>query len=548
MSSAPVPQTAVTSQDGGEEQHLQSELAEVRYIFETLYPGRPLETHLWWDHSPVPTPDILGPDAGTSPEHLGLSFLGVKLLGDKNGTLEGKRLHITIPKRPTPGELQDHYTAWMQRPRLYRNIFKLSPTLFEHGKYRVERRQAEECTQRHGFLKLKLSRNIRFDALSEQMPATKAPAILIGFHWLEVGGAENLAFDTVNWALKAGLRVFVIADRSGAQRAAHKLPDHPDLHFLRTDRYLPRHLYPAFLRQLALRENIVATHNHHCTILYECLPSLKAHFPDMLHMDSTHITEYADAGYPRISGVWTNYIDVHHVISDDLKAFYERHFKVGSKVKVGRLLSPEVRKSTPLEPRIGVNRSFCRVAFVGRMVHQKRPILAIEIMQRLMRWGQGQGIEFAFEVVGEGPYLEVIEHMLRRYRMSHVTNVHAAGTDVPALLAKSDVVLMPSANEGLALVCYEAIGEGCVPVTTDVGAQSEIVPKAALVDRAPFRTVSQSVDVVQRLLTDDQFRSDVCEEMRAKFDKLRNDTLAEELLMPIYQELAQPAKDQMAAE
>jgi glycosyltransferase involved in cell wall biosynthesis len=39
--------------------------------------------------------------------------------------------------------------------------------------------------------------------------------------------------------------------------------------------------------------------------------------------------------------------------------------------------------------------------------------------------------------------------------------------DVPQLMQSADVLLMPSIEEGFALVCAEAIGAGCVPLASD---------------------------------------------------------------------------------
>lgn len=39
--------------------------------------------------------------------------------------------------------------------------------------------------------------------------------------------------------------------------------------------------------------------------------------------------------------------------------------------------------------------------------------------------------------------------------------------DVPQLMAQSDILLLPSIEEGAALVCMEAAGSGCVPVVSD---------------------------------------------------------------------------------
>lgn len=521
------------------DRYIADEIEEIRFIHETLYPGRRLDVHLWTGGAPLPTPAVIDEDAGYGPEVVGQNYLGQVIMGDAGSVLPAKRLYLTIPDRPTKGDLAESYMPWAARPRKFRAIFGLSPMLFEHGKYRVERRNAARMQRNHDFRKLTLSHRLSLPGKSALRDTDRAPAILIGFHWLEVGGAEKLAFDTVDWALDAGLRVFVIADRPGLQRSADKLPDDPRVHFLRTDRYLPRGLYPVFIERLIAQQNIVLTHNHHCTVLYECLPAIKANFPAVKNLDSTHIVEHADGGYPRISGVWSNFIDVHHVISADLKRFYNRNFQVPAKTRIGRLLAPEAREMTPDMPSIAAGAKTCRIAFVGRMVHQKRPVVAVRIMQALARWGRSQGIDFRFDIVGEGPYAEAVGYLIRRYRLRDRVQLHAAGADVPAILGKSDVLLVPSANEGLALVCYEAIAAGCVPVASAVGAQHEIVPEETLVPVAPFACVAQSVAVVQRLLTDQDFTDRVTTGMRARYDALRQEPLAREVLDPIYRAAAE---------
>jgi glycosyltransferase involved in cell wall biosynthesis len=47
--------------------------------------------------------------------------------------------------------------------------------------------------------------------------------------------------------------------------------------------------------------------------------------------------------------------------------------------------------------------------------------------------------------------------------------VHVLGhrEDIPELMRRSDVLVLPSIEEGFGLVCTEAIGSGCVPLVSD---------------------------------------------------------------------------------
>ena len=48
-------------------------------------------------------------------------------------------------------------------------------------------------------------------------------------------------------------------------------------------------------------------------------------------------------------------------------------------------------------------------------------------------------------------------------------SVHVLGhrTDIPELMRRSDVLVLPSIEEGFGLVCTEAIGSGCVPLVSE---------------------------------------------------------------------------------
>lgn len=532
--------------------YIDQEIAQIRFIYETLYPETPVEAHLFWEEAKLETPMVRSHDLSYPPEIMGLGYIGHERFGPAPDAAQmGKRALLTIPSPRQVGERAGRLAGvpWHQRPRHFRAVHALSPMLSEQAKYQIEARRFRLLSARHKFSRLPYSAGLPD---RQQLPVNpmarasdsaggagqqKPPAILIGLHWLDVGGAESLGIDSIRWALDVGLRVFVLVGQEGPERLVPKLPDDPRLQLIRSDRYLPRKQSSAFIRQLIAQENIILTHNHHCTTLYDALPTIKLCHPHVVNLDSTHIVEYADGGYPRISGVWSNFIDHHHVISSDLQRFYQERFRVyGSKLVLGRLLD-DSRRGTEVAPvRIRAGQRQCRVAFVGRMVHQKRPVVALAIMRRLRSWGQRNGVAFRFDMVGEGPYRGAVEHLLTRYRLSDVVQLHAADTDVPALLRESDVLLVPSSNEGLALVCYEAIEAGCVPISSDVGAQSEICPPETLVGWSPQASVRQSVAIVQRLLQEKGFAETVEAGQRARFETLSAEPSAREVLSEIYRD------------
>lgn len=433
------------------------------------------------------------------------------------------------------------------RGRNARIMFKLSPFLFEFSKYLTEWKWRRRP---HAGRWLKPADIVQEGVSSAKelpqpggssagAPERPRPAILIALHWFEHGGAEKLAFDTIRWALEAKLRVFVIAEHDAPHRLLDTFQDSPDLAFLRSDRYLPRQLLPAFLLDLAARENIRLVHLHHHSDAYTALPALRAAFPDIQVIDSTHIIEYRDGGYVAMAGDWSRYVDYHHVISHALARMLRTRYGADDKIMLGRLLQrgqdsqpASMFSLSPAEERI-------TVAFVGRMSHQKRPILVAMISRELSHWARQSGVEIGFEFVGEGPYLEAMKTLIERYGIADQCRFHLANANVPSIMGAADILLLPSANEGLALVCYEAVRHGTIPISTDVGAQSELLPPELLVAPNPIGISRRVRQIVERLWNDPDFRAAAEDSLTRRMTAIAGEPTAREVLMPIYEAQAE---------
>jgi glycosyltransferase involved in cell wall biosynthesis len=107
------------------------------------------------------------------------------------------------------------------------------------------------------------------------------------------------------------------------------------------------------------------------------------------------------------------------------------------------------------------------------------------------------------------------------------------------LLERSDILLLPSNNEGLALVCYEAVAHGCIPISTRVGSQDEVLPDGLLVPLAPRAAVSGTVAAVDAMWRDAGTLARHKDALQAAWTRLTADPTAEEVLMPVYRRLSQ---------
>lgn len=531
---------------GAAAERLAGELNEIRAIYNRLYANHSLNLVLLHGDDPrqAATQVIEGP-VMLGPQHVPGDLLGVVSRPGPHPGAGEVTVVASVPRPPTAGERQNAEAPW-KPVRPLAAMFGLAPLLYEEIRYRTEMIRKRRALNRHSHRMLPLGTGTSMLPLPGDLHTAASdarPAVLIGFHWLEVGGAEKLAFDCVEWALEAGLRVFVVASVPALQQLVGRLPDHDDVRFIRLDRYLPHHLWPRFVQKLAVEENIRLIHIHHCQPLYDSLPQLRVFAPWVKVIDSTHIVEYANGGYPRISGVWSNFIDIHHVISGELTDYYRDRFGVLHNVRLGRMIDrhDEPAALPPLNLKPG--RESLHVAFVGRLFYQKRPVVLALILRALDRWARTHRIELSATIVGDGPFAPAVGRLLGRHGLAERVEMLPGNADVPALLDRSDILLLPSNNEGLALVCYEAIERGCIPIATDVGSQAEIVPADLLVPLAPHRTVRQTVRIVGRLWEDADFLARQQREMQAAWVRISADPTAKEVLMPIYEDAARNAED-----
>jgi glycosyltransferase involved in cell wall biosynthesis len=175
-----------------------------------------------------------------------------------------------------------------------------------------------------------------------------------------------------------------------------------------------------------------------------------------------------------------------------------------------------------------------RVCFVGRLSNQKRPFLVLETMRALQRLGARQGIAVALTILGDGPFLEPLRDLMSKRGMTGMIRFLPPDADVAALLAESDFLILPSANEGLALVLYEAAQNGCFPISCDVGAQAEILPDALRVPSAPAGALRGICRVITTLTQDPATLAATHAELQKKWDNVLADQTAAEVLMPVY--------------
>lgn len=328
-------------------------------------------------------------------------------------------------------------------------------------------------------------------------------AVIIGIHWFELGGAEQWAFDSVQRAKDAGLLPIVISDRESQHNwitrpemaGAVCIPlTHPCDQPAATEPLL-RHILETF--------DVRGVFVHHCQWLYDRLPWIRNSRPEIPVMDALHIVEYAGGGYPASGVHHDKYIDIHHVISPQLESWLIQNQKVKrEKIVMAPLIGLTNNDASAAEFKRRDASAPLRIAFVGRLTHQKRPYLFVHLVDRLRK----SGVKFEAIMHGSGMMDSAVRDLTKRLGVSQYIEFRNEKTPVRQTLDDSDLLVLSSQNEGITLTTFEALAAGVPVLSTNVGSQRTIVPSEFLVPREPSDFLSQSVRQIGAFARSEQLR------------------------------------------
>ncbi|WP_309103234.1 glycosyltransferase [Microbacterium sp.] len=341
------------------------------------------------------------------------------------------------------------------------------------------------------------------------IPAATAPegaqrAVIIGLHWFELGGAELWAFETVRLVREAGFLPIVLTNRDSHQPwvarpeldGALLIPFSEPTVESQTPGIEP--LLRALLRTFDVRGVVI----HHNQWLYDRVAWIAASRPGIPIVDSTHIVELAGGGYPLSSAIAARSITKHHVISPSLARWMTDVQKIpADRVVMAPLGGLTVKPKDAEFKKRRPDESFT-VAFVGRMARQKAPEVFVDMARRLKR----QGHTFRFVLHGDGELSSWVSDIMTAEGVDDIIERRSSAVPVSQTLDEADVLVVASHNEGLTLTTLEAIAHGVPVISTNVGAQGDIIPSSALVPRYARLASRRLADLLVPLAADESAR------------------------------------------
>jgi L-malate glycosyltransferase len=343
-------------------------------------------------------------------------------------------------------------------------------------------------------------------------------AIIFGLHWLDYGGAEKFAIDCIQVAKQHAFCI-VLTDVASSHPLKSKIQSE-QVRFVHAEQLkanIPdpkKNIHLELLEALFTSFDVCLVHIHHCMWLYNNLDLIKQLSPQSKIMDTLHIIEHDKGGYPAISCARSKYIDIHHAISQQLADYLQSKASRVDGVHVAKLLEPQVKcKETP-NFTSGKPHEI-RIVFVGRLDYQKRPRLFVAIAQKIAIEAHRIGLKATFTMIGDGRLKAETTKTIHGLGMQEI-RVMAPNAPVSEVLSESDFLILPSENEGIPLVAYEAIAHGCIPICTDVGGNREICGPW-VINANPILTVSDSSKLVLKLATSSEDLKSAWKTMRENY-------------------------------
>jgi glycosyltransferase involved in cell wall biosynthesis len=107
-----------------------------------------------------------------------------------------------------------------------------------------------------------------------------------------------------------------------------------------------------------------------------------------------------------------------------------------------------------------------------------------------------------FEIAGDGPCRAELAQLARDLHLAEHVIFHGEVRDIPALLARARLFVLPSQSEGISLTLLEAMARGLPIVTTAVGGNPEVVEAGATGLLVPARDPKVLGQAIGALLSD----------------------------------------------
>ncbi|MDR2672028.1 MAG: glycosyltransferase [Coriobacteriales bacterium] len=306
--------------------------------------------------------------------------------------------------------------------------------------------------------------------------------ILMLLQWMTKGGADNYNLSIAAKLDKEMFDINVIATKFSANELRSMFSEHANSVF-ELPNFLKMTEWPAFISYIIETRNIDVIFLSNSQFGYYLLPWIRKEFPAITIIDYVHNEEWywMGGGYGRLSGVMGDVTDLTLTGNTKTQRILTENFsRDPDHVKVlftgvdTVLYDPEKIPYGRIRQNLNIDNGHSVVLFPCRFTEQKRPFLMLEIAKSLKE----QNAPIVIVAVGDGPLLADVQRTIASEGLSDTVLISTEWGHLLEYYRDSDITLICSIKEGLALTTYESLSMGVPVITADAGGQTDLVDSA----------------------------------------------------------------------
>lgn len=215
---------------------------------------------------------------------------------------------------------------------------------------------------------------------------------------------------------------------------------------------------------------------------YYIIPWLRREFPNLVIIDYIHMEEagWRAGGYARTSTVTSDIIEKTYVCNEYLRQLlitkYNRKPDSVKTIYIGvdsNEFDPEIIEAGKVREQFSLGDRPI-ILFPCRVAEQKRPFLMLQIAKETKKIIP----DICFLVVGDGPQLSELKEEINKAKLNKTICLAGRQLDMRNFYKDSNITLICSIREGLALTAYESLAMGVPVISSDVGGQKELIDRS----------------------------------------------------------------------
>jgi glycosyltransferase involved in cell wall biosynthesis len=188
---------------------------------------------------------------------------------------------------------------------------------------------------------------------------------------------------------------------------------------------------------------------------------------------------------------------------------------------------PEIEVKKTIRTKFGINASDIVITLLGRLDPVKGHLFLIEAMNKIVLQHPNRNFKLVFTGRGSDEYKDEMQQLARKYKLNnHI--IYTGYTDPAEILSVSDLMVLPSKNEGFPITCVEAFAMKVPVVRTKVGGYSDMKDYCIGVEYGDVESLSNAIIEV---VTNESLKNNMINNAYSFFnEQLTSDKMARKIL------------------